>query len=200
MKEKAEEGFQELLNMIKEKGLAPSPDLSRKKSLNSPLTPPRLKKESREIRLPGNWDSLTAGGCINHSTFRNNPQYLLQVKVASETLQVELSQPSGQSHPIGFYLAKSATGCRLLFVSQKSLVSKAGFHSRESVSIQVEVQEGEYVIIPCTFDPNQEGEFLLHVKQTLSQTPSLRLQLIDFGLTHWESEWKDSSAGNNFFR
>ncbi len=56
----------------------------------------------------GDWRGDSAGGCINHWTWRNNPQFMLTVK-KDLTATVTLKQGDSDAMPsAGFYVTKSS--------------------------------------------------------------------------------------------
>lgn len=66
-------------------------------------------------KIQGEWKGVTAGGCSNHDTWRNNPQYLLSLKQKT-TVHILLAQPELRSREqkkqyphIGFYVAKTTS-------------------------------------------------------------------------------------------
>lgn len=54
------------------------------------------KTGSSRLTLEGSWRGETAGGCLNHPTFSDNPQYHLTVPFPS-TILVQLFQKQDQS-------------------------------------------------------------------------------------------------------
>ncbi len=80
----------------------------------------------------GRWLKDSAGGCINHPSFRKNPQFLLAIKSKAEIrvfLKLTQDQPEEALHHIGFYVAKSEQGSRILSLSSKDLVDKTKFQN-----------------------------------------------------------------------
>jgi uncharacterized lipoprotein NlpE involved in copper resistance len=66
----------------------------------------RPLRSQKEVSVHGEWLGPSAGGCINHPTWRNNPQYFLFLKQTA-TLHVTLIQnESVGEHSIGFYIVK----------------------------------------------------------------------------------------------
>ena len=57
------------------------------------------------MELQGEWLGATAGGCINHPTWRNNPQYFLFMRQTA-TVTITLVQDGGDDHSVGFYVVK----------------------------------------------------------------------------------------------
>eukprot|EP00008_Paramoeba_atlantica_P002348 CAMPEP_0201501750 /NCGR_PEP_ID=MMETSP0151_2-20130828/83753_1 /ASSEMBLY_ACC=CAM_ASM_000257 /TAXON_ID=200890 /ORGANISM="Paramoeba atlantica, Strain 621/1 / CCAP 1560/9" /LENGTH=637 /DNA_ID=CAMNT_0047895279 /DNA_START=1709 /DNA_END=3619 /DNA_ORIENTATION=+ len=76
----------------------------------------RLKalKSRKEVELQGEWLGATAGGCINHPTWRNNPQYFLFMRQTA-TVTITLVQDGGDDHSVGFYVVKT-TGNRVIIL------------------------------------------------------------------------------------
>ncbi len=66
---------------------------------------PRLSS----ARVQGDWSGKSAGGCKNHATCPNNPQFLLQVTSPTNThLLLTQTERTDFDH-IGFYIAKTCT-------------------------------------------------------------------------------------------
>ena len=68
----------------------------------------RLKplKSTQEVALKGEWVGPSAGGCLNHPTWRNNPQFfLIMQQTARVTITLrQLDVPEGPLNSIGFYI------------------------------------------------------------------------------------------------
>ena len=57
--------------------------------------------------VQGEWRGKSAGGCLNHSTWRFNPQIFLTVR-SKINLTIKLTQEIDEDlNHIGFYVAKS---------------------------------------------------------------------------------------------
>ncbi|KAJ3590948.1 hypothetical protein NHX12_008896 [Muraenolepis orangiensis] len=132
-----------------------------------------------EAVVRGSWSrndnplSNRAGGCLNNKlSYLQNPQYVLDVWKAEDELLVCLQQRDrratlregrGQNLAVGFDIQRVELnrGYRMHTAQQK--VAGSVFINSRSVFLRMELKEGRYVIIPTTFDPGLEGEFLLRV-------------------------------------
>jgi len=132
----------------------------------------------------GAWiDGETAGGCRNHiSTFAMNPQFLIELEDPDEddddelcTVIVNLMQRGRRALrdegfdllSVGFCIYKVEAGagrCTTEFFRYNASVarSKAFINLRE-VSGRYKLPPGSYIIVPSTFNPGEEGEFILRV-------------------------------------
>uniref|UniRef100_A0A3Q4N6A2 Calpain 1, (mu/I) large subunit b n=1 Tax=Neolamprologus brichardi TaxID=32507 RepID=A0A3Q4N6A2_NEOBR len=138
----------------------------------------------------GSWRrGSTAGGCRNHpNTFWINPQYKLSLleedddpddEEAACSFLVALMQKDrrrfrrqGQDmHTIGFaiYEVRGQKGCpsvhmkKDFFLRQSSCARSETFINLREVSGRFRLPPGEYLIVPSTFDPSKEADFVLRV-------------------------------------
>ncbi|CAH1397162.1 unnamed protein product [Nezara viridula] len=135
----------------------------------------------------GEWvRGITAGGCRNFlETFWHNPQYNVILTDADEedeenlcTIIVALMQKNRRSQrkigaeclTIGFaiYLLddseKHPQPLDLNYFKYNASVAKSPvFINSREVTSRFKLPPGEYVVVPSTFDPNEEGEFILRV-------------------------------------
>uniref|UniRef100_A0AAR2IH97 Calpain 1, (mu/I) large subunit a n=1 Tax=Pygocentrus nattereri TaxID=42514 RepID=A0AAR2IH97_PYGNA len=138
----------------------------------------------------GSWRrGSTAGGCRNHpNTFWINPQYKITLleedddpeddEVACSFL-VALMQKDrrrhrrhGQDmHTIGFaiYEVRTRQGCQNVhlkknfFLTHSSCARSETFINLREVSTRLRLPPGEYLIVPSTFEPSKEADFVLRV-------------------------------------
>ncbi|XP_072248125.1 calpain-5a [Leuresthes tenuis] len=114
-----------------------------------------------------------AGGCTNHkNTFLQNPQYVFDVKKPEDEVLICLQQKDrranlregrGENLAIGFDIHKvELNRTYRMHVTQEKVGGSIYINSR-SVFLRIDLKEGRYVIIPTTFDPGLEGEFLLRI-------------------------------------
>ncbi|XP_072342719.1 calpain-3-like isoform X3 [Scyliorhinus torazame] len=147
----------------------------------------------------GRWvKGCSAGGCRNYpDTFWTNPQYRLKLCEEDDdpdvsevlcTFVVALMQKNRRKerrvgitfHTIGFAIyevPKEMQGNKQhlpkdFFLYQASKCRSKSYINLREVSQRFSLPPGEYVIVPSTYDPHQEGEFVLRVfseKQNLSE-------------------------------
>uniref|UniRef100_I3JJW9 Calpain-1 catalytic subunit n=1 Tax=Oreochromis niloticus TaxID=8128 RepID=I3JJW9_ORENI len=148
----------------------------------------------------GSWRrGSTAGGCRNHpNTFWINPQYKISLleedddpedEEAACSFLVALMQKDrrryrrqGQDmHTIGFAIyeiPEQHRGCpsvhmkKDFFLRQSSCARSQTFINLREVSGRFRLPPGEYLIVPSTFEPSKEADFVLRVfteKQSESQ-------------------------------
>uniref|UniRef100_A0A667XTL1 Calpain 1, (mu/I) large subunit a n=1 Tax=Myripristis murdjan TaxID=586833 RepID=A0A667XTL1_9TELE len=157
------------------------------------LTPDVLSEDGlshwNTIKFHGTWRrGSTAGGCRNHpSTFWINPQYKITLleedddpeddEVACSFL-VALMQKDrrrhrrhGQDmHTIGFAIYEvKYRGCQNVhlkkefFLTHSSCARSETFINLREVSTRLRLPPGEYLIVPSTFEPSKEADFVLRV-------------------------------------
>ncbi|KAM9968554.1 hypothetical protein ACTFIW_007704 [Dictyostelium discoideum] len=166
-------------------------------------------------RVSGIWSGESAGGCANTTLWRKNPQYLLQI-TATTTIRITLRQTGDKLVHIGFYFARSNTGAndqfrRRITLTKEYLVPGLDitFLKSTEVSAKITMEPGYYVIIPATFEPNQEGSFELDVTATsdniggqYNSNNNIKLSEIkgdrDWRIISDRFEWRGSSAGGSF--
>uniref|UniRef100_A0A3Q0RN32 Calpain 1, (mu/I) large subunit b n=1 Tax=Amphilophus citrinellus TaxID=61819 RepID=A0A3Q0RN32_AMPCI len=165
------------------------------------LTPDALSQDTTSFWTTavyeGSWRrGSTAGGCRNHpNTFWINPQYKISLLEEDDdpedeekacSFLVALMQKDrrryrrqGQDmHTIGFAIYESQ-GCpsvhmkKDFFLRQSSCARSDNFINLREVSSRFRLPPGEYLIVPSTFEPSKEADFVLRVfteKQSESQT------------------------------
>uniref|UniRef100_UPI00398E71E5 LOW QUALITY PROTEIN: calpain-3-like n=1 Tax=Pristiophorus japonicus TaxID=55135 RepID=UPI00398E71E5 len=147
----------------------------------------------------GRWvRGCSAGGCRNYpDTFWTNPQYRLKLFEEDDdpadaevlcTFVVALMQMNRRKdrkigvnfHTIGFAIyevPKEMQGNKQhlpkdFFLYQVSKCRSKSYINLREVSQRFSLPPGEYIIVPSTYDPHQEGEFVLRVfseKQNMSE-------------------------------
>uniref|UniRef100_A0A8C5AMH0 Calpain 11 n=1 Tax=Gadus morhua TaxID=8049 RepID=A0A8C5AMH0_GADMO len=143
------------------------------------------------IKFHGSWRrGSSAGGCRNcPNTFWINPQYkitLLEEDDDPEDDEVACSflvalmqkdrrrhRRQGQDmHTIGFAIyevCREYTGCqnvhlkKQFFLTKSSCARSETFINLREVSTRLRLPPGEYLIVPSTFEANQEADFVLRV-------------------------------------
>ncbi|KAF2974937.1 hypothetical protein EK904_007030, partial [Melospiza melodia maxima] len=138
-----------------------------------------IHKTWEEAVLHGAWtrssDPLKnrSGGCINHKdTFLQNPQYVFDVKKAEDEVLISIQQKpkrtsrkegKGENLAIGFDIHKVELNRNYRMHTLQQKVASSIYINSRSVFLRTDLKEGRYVIIPTTFDPGHEGEFLLRI-------------------------------------
>ncbi|KAF7218223.1 calpain 5 [Nothobranchius furzeri] len=113
------------------------------------------------------------GGCSNNKlTFLQNPQYMFDVKKPKDEVLICLQQKDrratlkegrGENLPIGFDVHRVELNRSYRMHAPQQKVGGSIYINSRSVFLRTDLAEGRYVIIPTTFDPGLEGEFLLRV-------------------------------------
>uniref|UniRef100_A0A0N5CEA4 Calpain catalytic domain-containing protein n=1 Tax=Strongyloides papillosus TaxID=174720 RepID=A0A0N5CEA4_STREA len=132
----------------------------------------------------GQWiANETAGGCRNYlRTFANNPQYRIQltdsdpnddddlctvIVAVMQKYRRELRHKGLDNLAIGFaiYDAGHIDGrlSQNFFASNKSCARSPSFINLREMTARFRVPPGNYVIVPSTFEPNEEASFMLRV-------------------------------------
>ncbi|KOC67354.1 Calpain-A [Habropoda laboriosa] len=143
------------------------------------------KKRWEMSVFEGEWvRGVTAGGCSNfRETFWHNPQYRITLEYPDEdddkcTVIVALMQKNRRAQrrmgaeclTIGFVIYHLDYPERLpkpldinFFRYNRSVARTPAFINLREVTCRFKLPPGVYCIIPSTFDPNEEGEFLLRI-------------------------------------
>uniref|UniRef100_A0A671TIL8 Calpain 1, (mu/I) large subunit b n=1 Tax=Sparus aurata TaxID=8175 RepID=A0A671TIL8_SPAAU len=174
------------------------------------LTPDALSEDSTSFwnttMFEGGWRrGSTAGGCRNHpNTFWINPQYKIclleedddpEDDEAACSFLVALMQKDrrryrrhGQDvHTIGFaiYEYRGCHGVHMkkdFFLRHSSCARSETFINLREVSTRLRLPPGEYLIVPSTFEPAKEADFVLRVfteKQCLQFIDPVRTNIIN---------------------
>ncbi|XP_030387749.1 calpain-A isoform X2 [Scaptodrosophila lebanonensis] len=123
----------------------------------------------------GEWTpGVTAGGCRNFlDTFWHNPQYIITLVDPDEedeeglcTVIVALMQKNRRSKR-NMGMECLTIGFAIYSLSERDLDNRPQgiqfFKYKQSVCSRFKLPPGHYLIVPSTFDPNEEGEFLIRV-------------------------------------
>uniref|UniRef100_A0A8C6T8Y4 Calpain 5b n=1 Tax=Neogobius melanostomus TaxID=47308 RepID=A0A8C6T8Y4_9GOBI len=139
-----------------------------------------IHKTWEEEVMRGSWshrhDPLRnrAGGCINHkNTFLQNPRsYVFDVKKVEDEVLICLQQNEKRATPkegksenlaIGFDIHRVELNRKYRMHTAQQKVAGSIYINSRCVFLRKELKEGRYVIIPTTFEPGQQGDFLLRV-------------------------------------
>ncbi|KAL0859933.1 hypothetical protein ABMA27_010257 [Loxostege sticticalis] len=156
-------------------------------SLDPEECPEGCTKKWEMSVFEGEWvRGVTAGGCRNYlESFWRNPQYTITLKDVDEgddenkcTIIVALMQKNRRSQrhqgleclTIGFAIYRLPDYGHVpkpldvnFFKYNASVGRSQAFINLREVSARFKFEPGSYVIVPSTFEPNEEGEFLLRV-------------------------------------
>ncbi|XP_026669575.1 calpain-B isoform X4 [Ceratina calcarata] len=143
------------------------------------------KKKWEMSVFEGEWvRGVTAGGCRNFlETFYHNPQYRITLEHPDEdddkcTVIVALMQKNRRAQrrmgaeclTVGFAIYHLENPDRLpkpldmnFFKYNASVARSPAFINLREVTCRFKLPPGVYCIVPSTFDPNEEGEFLLRI-------------------------------------
>lgn len=155
------------------------------------LTEAQLRAEDKKkwemSVFEGEWvRGVTAGGCRNFlETFWHNPQYIVELTDPDEddddnkcTILVALMQKNRRSQrkmgaeclTIGFAVyhieepEKMPKPLGMNFFKYNASVARSpSFINLRELTSRFKLPPGTYVIVPSTFDPNEEGEYILRV-------------------------------------
>ncbi|CAD5120817.1 DgyrCDS9375 [Dimorphilus gyrociliatus] len=145
------------------------------------------KMKWNSVSIHSAWKKgVSAGGCRNFKkTYHINPQFRIQVEDADDddelgTIIVSLTQicnskqsnETGGNITIGYEIFKAPDYCGTLkkdFFSNNRPVVTSSYINLRDVCQRHLLEPGEYIVIPSTFEPNQERKFLLRV---FSEKPS----------------------------
>ncbi|KAJ3114366.1 Calpain-6 [Phlyctochytrium bullatum] len=130
--------------------------------------------------------SGTAGGCINHpDTFADNPQFLLHLPAPTAVLVSLMQREPGPSRladlaaaaggaplaagagllTIGFAVLRVEENRRYRFHSPGyPVATMVTYVNAREVFGRAKLDPGRYVIVPTTFAPGLEGEFMIRVQ------------------------------------
>uniref|UniRef100_A0A7M4EXW8 Calpain 11 n=1 Tax=Crocodylus porosus TaxID=8502 RepID=A0A7M4EXW8_CROPO len=152
------------------------------------LTKDNVSKWHTQL-FEGTWRrGSTAGGCRNHpATFWINPQFKIKLLEEDDdpgdnelacSFLVALMQKhrrkerrvGGDMHTIGFAVyevPEESQGCQNVhmkkefFLRNQSRARSETFINLREVSNHIQLPPGEYIIVPSTFEPHQEADFVL---------------------------------------
>eukprot|EP00792_Barthelona_sp_PAP020_P010833 TRINITY_DN4560_c0_g1_i1.p1 TRINITY_DN4560_c0_g1~~TRINITY_DN4560_c0_g1_i1.p1 ORF type:complete len:984 (+),score=300.81 TRINITY_DN4560_c0_g1_i1:53-3004(+) len=152
------------------------------------------------------------GGCVNHRTCFENPQYLLDIQseddvliwmTNSTTKEVDLAH-CGKFEPMGLYIFEADQGERKISDGTHSdIFAKSQFEKSPIVSLTAKLSPNvdsteatRLVLLPCTFDPKVHFDYTLVV----AVKKGVNLEVTEFG--DWENqviqdEWIGESAGGS---
>uniref|UniRef100_A0A3B5M7X7 Calpain catalytic domain-containing protein n=1 Tax=Xiphophorus couchianus TaxID=32473 RepID=A0A3B5M7X7_9TELE len=137
------------------------------------LTPDALSQDATSfwttVTYEGSWrKGSTAGGCRNHpNTFWINPQYKITLleedddpeddQAACSFLVALMQKDRRQFRSAGVHMKKD------FFLRHSSCARSESFINLREVSSRFRLPPGEYLIVPSTFEPSKEADFVLRV-------------------------------------
>eukprot|EP01126_Amoeba_proteus_P057899 TRINITY_DN7415_c0_g1_i2.p1 TRINITY_DN7415_c0_g1~~TRINITY_DN7415_c0_g1_i2.p1 ORF type:complete len:353 (+),score=67.86 TRINITY_DN7415_c0_g1_i2:686-1744(+) len=115
-----------------------------------------LCKEPPALFLKGEWKNGSAGGCFNHPSWIQNPQFQINLG-RNGSYTFALTQDDLSAY-IGFVLWKAnPDGSRVL--DKHSVLFCSKFIKAATVSHKTDLLAGTYVVMPSTYHPNQFSKF-----------------------------------------
>jgi calpain-5 len=137
-----------------------------------------LRKTWNDSIFHGKWQGRSAGGSVNNlDTFFNNPQYSFTLREEQE-IMVSLMQKDPRANrrrrdttradpapafTIGFLILKVEVNRDHRIHRLRAEAGRVTFINMRQVFGRFKLSQGRYCIIPSTFEPNQEREFLLRI-------------------------------------
>eukprot|EP01128_Nolandella_sp_AFSM9_P008629 TRINITY_DN5316_c0_g1_i1.p1 TRINITY_DN5316_c0_g1~~TRINITY_DN5316_c0_g1_i1.p1 ORF type:complete len:1053 (+),score=344.21 TRINITY_DN5316_c0_g1_i1:69-3161(+) len=151
--------------------------------------------QSHKLIGEGEWEGDTAGGCLNFATWRNNPQFKLDVGAKTEvTIFLTCVETVKEDLTPGFYIVNAPTNMELCVdLTPEKIKTKCAFRETREVVKSYKFKPGVYNIIPCTYHLGQESAFEIQVWTT--QLGSVSLSPIRTGLLSISGSWSETSAG-----
>jgi calpain len=134
--------------------------------------------------MDGEWKPrVNAGGCRNYNTFWINPQFKIHIEEPDEddedglgSIIVGLMQKDRRklksqgkdNHTIGYAIYQlDDPDCGTLddrfFRTHQQAARSPNYINMREVADHHKLPPGDYMVVPTTFEPNQEGEFILRV-------------------------------------
>jgi len=125
----------------------------------------------------GEFRGESAGGCTNFASWTKNPQYGLTISKPNTRVFLNFSQPdlryvtkqNPQTHrrqydPIGVVVMKAdQLNFKKTSYAQEDRVSTSMFCGMRDISLEFIAQPGNYIVMPCTFNPGVAFKFELTV-------------------------------------
>lgn len=132
-----------------------------------------IRKTWSEGLAFGKWTAPDrVGGCINfRDSFCSNPQYLFEIDNNSDKpdeVLINLDQLSqrylGKDNlTIGFFIMQVEDNRKYRLHKPKAKIASSLYINTRSVFLRQKLPNSRFVIIPSTFDPNIQGNFLLRI-------------------------------------
>lgn len=160
-------------------------------SLSPDLMTDEIKRKWNMNVFEGKWIAgLTAGGCRNYiDTFHRNPQYVMKIEDPDEDdddgnclIAVALLQKNRRNKgidclPIGFVIynvnedtLEQKPVFRSFFETNASVARSPAFVNMRETSSRFKLTPGHYLVVPSTYEPNEEAEFMIRIFSETSHT------------------------------
>jgi Ca2+-binding EF-hand superfamily protein len=140
-------------------------------------------KNWNSIIKPGSWlgGKGTSGGCRNYPSFTDNPQFIIDLTEDADgdgkcSCLIALMQKHRRKQKkmgvqdlcIGFSVYKAPDDGSDKLTKQwvdyhYSDGTSGAFTNAREVFARFDVDPGRYIVLPCTFKPNEDGDFLLRI-------------------------------------
>lgn len=157
------------------------------------------------VTVFGSWKGSSAGGCMNETTWRNNPQLLLHVPsngTKATFTFVQEADKNGKYSQIGFYIIHGSVsqGKRVVWLDngEEDIVSKPKFASGKQLKLEMTLPSTParepFVVIPCTYKSGEERDWTLSINADCSVTLSPKMEN-DWKIQSVSGEWTKESAG-----
>jgi len=148
-----------------------------------------------ELEMKGEWKGITAGGCLNQSTWRNNPQFQLKTdKKADMWISLSVPNKDNKEISIGFYVVKAPIdGSRTVDMEAKDVLKKGAFRKSQEVIVPFDAEPGVYNIIASTFNAGQESPFTLTVYS--DNKTGTTLKALEHSSISKMGKWTKGTAG-----
>ncbi|XP_023222794.1 calpain-5-like isoform X3 [Centruroides sculpturatus] len=138
-----------------------------------------FSKSWHEMSLYGRWTTGVkgskydnAGGCIsNEETFLRNPQYRFDITGEMDSIMIYLLQKDKRNMKkdniknctIGFSILKVESNRKYKVHKIQNVIENSDYIRTRGVFKRLTLHRGRYVVIPTTFNPGEENEFLLRI-------------------------------------
>jgi len=127
-------------------------------------------EEWKYVTQKGEWKGKSSGGCLNHETFANNPQFVLKAELLTNAIILLTQSPTqseSESDTVGLYVFETKSVKAKLTAAQmapKEMRASSDFSRTIEATCEIQLQPKKiYCIVPCTFEPGHQNAFDLTV-------------------------------------